>query len=545
MPSTPQPIEQQNTVPHQALRKEPLNYEVPAKVSISKMPPAYKKRSPAPPTKKTSSQLQWPIIIGGGLFIGSIMALFVLIIGLGIIYASDNIAPNVKAFGVDVGGLSVEEASIAIENQAQHGLILKDGEREWAVESSRLGIRVDSLATAKKAYEAGRSNLLRSTFLGINVEPVLDIDLEQMQVGLQELASNLEQPPINAAVQLVNGQVQTTPPQMGRQLDIASTIALVQQDANGVLRDGILELVMIDIPPAITDASPMVAQATQLLASPLTLQGFDPVHNETLDWSLAPYEWGQWLVTERDPASPTGLRLSLNHENLIAYLNQRNSELDSTHYLKIEEAAQAIQNALASNTLNVLIRIYHTPIQHVVTYGETLSSIAFDYGIPYGWLQYENPSVSTLSVGQTINIPSPDELIPLPIVYHKRIIISLSQQKMWAYENGSLKWEWLVSTGIASSPTSPGVFQIQSHYDNAYAGNWDLWMPYFMGIYKPVPTLDFMNGFHGFPTRGGSQLLWTNSLGTRVTYGCILLSNTNAQQLYTWAEEGVIVEIQP
>jgi len=35
-----------------------------------------------------------------------------------------------------------------------------------------------------------------------------------------------------------------------------------------------------------------------------------------------------------------------------------------------------------------------------------------------------------------------------------------------------------------------------------------------------------------------------NSLGTKVTFGCILLSNENAEALYNWAEEGVVVEIQ-
>jgi lipoprotein-anchoring transpeptidase ErfK/SrfK len=38
--------------------------------------------------------------------------------------------------------------------------------------------------------------------------------------------------------------------------------------------------------------------------------------------------------------------------------------------------------------------------------------------------------------------------------------------------------------------------------------------------------------------------LWTNSLGTRVTYGCILLSNDNAALLWEWAQEGVVVEIR-
>jgi lipoprotein-anchoring transpeptidase ErfK/SrfK len=70
-------------------------------------------------------------------------------------------------------------------------------------------------------------------------------------------------------------------------------------------------------------------------------------------------------------------------------------------------------------------------------------------------------------------------------------------------------------------------------------------MPNFMGIYRPVPSSDFMNGFHGFPTRGGSTLLWTGDLGHPVTYGCILISTENAAALYEWAEAGVVVEVRP
>ncbi|MDX1688207.1 MAG: L,D-transpeptidase family protein, partial [Candidatus Promineifilaceae bacterium] len=178
--------------------------------------------------------------------------------------------------------------------------------------------------------------------------------------------------------------------------------------------------------------------------------------------------------------------------------------------------------------------------------GDTLSSLAVEYGIPYPWIQEANPGVGdNLRPGQTITIPSPDVLLPLPIVENKRVVISLSQQRMWAFENDQLLWEWPVSTGIDSSPTAPGVFQVQSHEPNAYASIWDLWMPHFIGIYRPAPGNDFMNGFHGFPTRNGSNLLWTNSLGRPVTYGCILVSNENVRLLYDWADEGVVVEVRP
>ena len=201
--------------------------------------------------------------------------------------------------------------------------------------------------------------------------------------------------------------------------------------------------------------------------------------------------------------------------------------------------------AISTQQAVIETRIYHHPRQHIVQAGETLAGIGRVYGIPYPWIQQANPGSDTLQAGDVITIPSVDEMLPFEVVENKRIVVNIGQQRVSVYEDGQPKWEWPASTGIDSSPTAPGIFQIQSHEPNAYASNWDLWMPNFMGIYRPVPTADFMNGFHGFPTRNGSTLLWTGDLGHQVTYGCVLLSSENASLLYDWAEEGVVVEVQP
>jgi LysM repeat protein len=219
--------------------------------------------------------------------------------------------------------------------------------------------------------------------------------------------------------------------------------------------------------------------------------------------------------------------------------------LGGNRFVDSEKALVAVEGAVMDGVQPARLRVYHSPGHYTVRPGETLSSISTVVGIPYPWIEQANPGVSdSLRVGQVLAIPSPDVLLPLPVVENKRIVVSLSQQRMWAYQDGALLWEWSVSTGIASSPTTPGVFQVQSHNPNAYAASWDLWMPHFIGIYRPVPTSDFMNGFHGFPTRDGATLLWTGNLGYPVTYGCILLGNEGAPRLYQWAEEGVVVEIR-
>jgi lipoprotein-anchoring transpeptidase ErfK/SrfK len=281
------------------------------------------------------------------------------------------------------------------------------------------------------------------------------------------------------------------------------------------------------------------------LANTITLQAYDPVNDEKMEWSMGGEEWGNWLSLGLKSEDPTQLDWSLDVEQARAGLAEKTGTLGPERYLELETAVTEIVAALKSQSWPVRLRIYHHERQHTVQPGQTLSSIGYDYGIPYPWIEQANPALGdSLRPRQTITIPSPDGLLPLPVVEDKRLVVSLSQQKVWAYEQGAVKWEWPVSTGIPSSPTAPGIFQVQTHELNAYAASWNLWMPNFIGIYRPVPISDFMNGFHGYPSRDGRNLLWVDDLGRPVTYGCIMVSSENATALYEWAEAGVVVEVQ-
>jgi lipoprotein-anchoring transpeptidase ErfK/SrfK len=47
------------------------------------------------------------------------------------------------------------------------------------------------------------------------------------------------------------------------------------------------------------------------------------------------------------------------------------------------------------------------------------------------------------------------------------------------------------------------------------------------------------------PLLSNGQRLWANILGRQASYGCIILNLPDAESLYTWAENGTVVEIQP
>jgi LysM repeat protein len=331
----------------------------------------------------------------------------------------------------------------------------------------------------------------------------------------------------------------------GRELDVTGTAAWLAANAERAVVQRQLPLAFLSVPPVIVDVSHLVDQLEGWLANPIAIRAYDPITDQSLWWSAPPEVWGNWLSVDVDAEQAGALQWSLDEEQVRAYVVSQSEALAPARHIEVDLAVASVVEAVASQTWDVYLRVYHYPQQHVVQFGETLASIARDYGFPYPWLQEANPGVDALRPGQVISIPSPDVLLPLPVVPGKRIVVSISQQQMWAYEWGALRWAWTVSTGIESSPTSPGVFQVQSHETNAYAASWDLWMPYFVGIYRPVPSANFMNGFHGFPTRDGTSLLWTGNLGYPVTYGCILVDTGNAAALYEWAVEGTVVEIRP
>jgi lipoprotein-anchoring transpeptidase ErfK/SrfK len=454
--------------------------------------------------------------------------------------------PGVSAGGVALGGTSEREAADLLQREwTQITLVDQGTGRSWRVDPTLVGITLDADRTAERAYAQGRGEgSFLAALRGVEVEPVLSVDLSITQEGFAALLSEIETPAVNAGVRLVNGVVEATPPQNGRILDSAATIAKIEARAAKLLADGELELEMFDTMPEVTDSSAMVAAASQLLSNPLTVRLFDPVTGDIVNWDAAPEQWAGWLTSQNAPATATGLALSVSDAPLRAFLTDNASRfLDQTRYLDYGKAVSAVQQAVSENRTTATVRVYHRDRQHVVQAGETIISIAWNYGVPYPWVQKANNGIESLSVGQTITIPSPDNFFQHEPVPNKRIEVSISEQRVRVYENGGLKWDWVASTGISSSPTWKGVYQVLFHEPNAYAANWNLWMPNFLGVYQPVPGAAFTNGFHGFPTRGGGQLLWENSLGTKVTYGCILLSNTNMKLLYDWAEKGVVVEI--
>jgi lipoprotein-anchoring transpeptidase ErfK/SrfK len=497
----------------------------------------------AKPFPRQSSRLMIYVLVGAAL---AAVLLGVMIVsasvGIMVMVGSEQILPGVAVGGVPIGSLGTDEA--ATQLQAEFAQItVRDGARTWKVPAAQLGLAINAAATAQLAQQRGRGDgsLFTALLGGENVEPVFTVDAAAADRGVRGLSQFVNIDPVNATIRIVSGQLTPVPAVEGRILDVNATLTRIRMAAGSELADGAVDLVMQPGAPTVTDASALLEKTRVLLSSPLMINTYDPISNQSIPWAVAPDQWGQWLTTEN---TPSGVALSLDPKGLTAYLTGQNNTLTDARYIDVQKSVDKIRAAIAAGQAASTIRLYHKPTTYVIQPGDTIGSLSWKFGFPMFRIQNANPRINmnALSVGQTINIPSKDDMLPLPVVDNKRIVISISKQHMWVYENGKIKWDWIASTGIADSPTMPGVFQVQSHEKNAYAGNWNLWMPYFMGIYDAVPG--FTNGIHGMPTRNGYGILWENSLGHPVTYGCILLSTANDKALYDWAEDGIVVEIQ-
>ncbi len=180
---------------------------------------------------------------------------------------------------------------------------------------------------------------------------------------------------------------------------------------------------------------------------------------------------------------------------------------------------------------------------YVVRPGDTLTSIAAQQGVSVEALAKLNDisSDSLVKVGQKLKVAG-GVADPAARRGQKKIVVSISQQRCWRYEGTRLLNTWTCSTGRSGWGTSTGTFRVQSKLRKAFGSTWNIWMPYWLGIYWSGRV---ENGIHGLPwnAKTGSRT-WAGLVGTRITYGCVMLNDVNMKVLWDWADIGTTVVIK-
>ena len=121
----------------------------------------------------------------------------------------------------------------------------------------------------------------------------------------------------------------------------------------------------------------------------------------------------------------------------------------------------------------------------------------------------------------------------------REIVVSISQQRMWAYENGELVVTSLVSTGTGNVPetvTPVGFHSILAKYD-VQTMEGTISDEYYK--VEDVPNVMYFdnlgNALHG--------AYWHNNFGAPMSHGCINLPLDIASWMYGWADVGTPVTV--
>jgi LysM repeat protein len=185
---------------------------------------------------------------------------------------------------------------------------------------------------------------------------------------------------------------------------------------------------------------------------------------------------------------------------------------------------------------------------YVVRRGDTLAKIAAANGTTVLALMRANgiSNANRIYTGQRLTIPNKSGASSgggsTSTGQGTRFVTSISKQHCWLYVNGVLTGDWRCSTGRYGAPTVPGTYRVQSKIRNAYGSAWDFYMPYWLGIYWAGHV---ENGIHGLPYNPKTgRYTWAGMVGTRITFGCVMLDDVNAARLWSVAYIGMPVIVQ-
>jgi hypothetical protein len=481
--------------------------------------------------------------IAGGVF-GIFFLLFVAAHWIG-----GRAFPNVWSLGINIGDMNQEEAQAALQNAWDRMRIALtiNGETVSSASPAEMGLLLDIPQT----FEAARAVGLSGIPLGYGVTPVVSVDYVASQEFFLNLTNGVEIAPSNASYAWQGTQLVGVSGSEGRAMDVMLTLDTLQQNPASVVEQGRFSLQMAALTPETTDPSPFLEDARTFISQPLVLNGYDPYRDESMQWSTTLEVQASWLEVTREG-------LTVREDVFNQFITQINTTLNPANtteirYVDPAEAKDLVSTAINGGQTNVLLRIRYQRASYEVQSGDTGYGIGRRTGIPYNLIAEQNTgrNMDQLLVGDTIYLPSRDVTLPLLPIAHKRIVVNIETQSLIAFENGEVVFNWLISSGMDSAPTYPGVFQILSHDELALGSSYTLcsadlncgtWqMNWFMGVYEVVPGL--MNGFHGGVLLPGGNYLGGGNVGSKYTFGCIMSVDSQAQQLYEWAEEGTVVEI--
>lgn len=289
------------------------------------MPPRTPPRTQSP-YDQSAPWLAWMAGLGvTGIALG-LAALVALLMVFRTSYA-DRILPGMSVNSVALGGMTYDEALAAVESGFTYDeaavFTFRDPTNAapdapfWQMTAGELGVRFDAKSAVDAAFARGRTgNALDDTVAGaliwLNGESIPANITYNQNIALAHLlkiAAELERPGMDGAL-VVNGtNVMAVAGQSGRVVDVAATLAALNDAITRLNTGGEIPLVIAQHTPNITGVELAEARARAALSGPLQLVA-DDNNGGTL---------GPWTITQEQIAALLSVALVDNGDGTQRY----------------------------------------------------------------------------------------------------------------------------------------------------------------------------------------------------------------------------------
>ena len=273
-------------------------------------------------------------------FVGSLLTALLLSLVVYQLLFLNRVYIGVHAMEVDLGGMTRQQAKVAVAARADEYLAfpvtLRYGDQRWTLTARQAGATLDVEETVDRALAVGRSGRLLSDLAsqwqalrhGVSVEPVVRYDTGPANMSLVQIAQLLNRPARDAQLLIrADLSVEAVPAQVGLTVDIDATREAMHRQALSGGSEPV-DLVVRETPPTITEAEEARRLAEALLSGPFTLSFH--ADGEVREWKLDPAQLADMvLVTEEVRPDGVGrVWLTPDLDKWSAYLHQLAAEID-------------------------------------------------------------------------------------------------------------------------------------------------------------------------------------------------------------------------
>jgi lipoprotein-anchoring transpeptidase ErfK/SrfK len=453
--------------------------------------------APAEPKAKKKHTALWISAAAGVAVVGLVVSSLVLI------------APGTAVAGVPVGWLTPGAAAEAIEQRLAETTVVLTGSGEDAeLTGAELGATVDAQALADAAFAA--HPMWNPTAWFATTDAEIELEAAAATDALRDAAPQLYTDPVDATLAFdpATASYVATPAVEGVGIDVATVQAAIQAAFEAgqtrVQVDPVSAAVPADISTETADAT--VAQLNGMLDT----AGFYVGDERTvpIDRAVA----ASWLSI-----APKGEEFAIT--------------ADPAAIQPVVDTLAAAVDRAPENA--VVITDTGGKVLQTMAAGQSGRQLGDATGVAAAF-------ASQLGSGDAVFKLPVDEVPVSTTTLARNIVVDLSEQRTYIYENGQVVNSFLVSSGTAATPTHTGNFRINSHVRVQDMGAL-CYNPNAVNSYctEDVPWVMYFNGDQGF-----HGTYWHNNFGNRMSHGCVNLSLGMAEFLYSWAPNGTEVRVQ-